>query len=59
MSCRAEVVSWTELDHICSLAKDGMHYYGNHMDDDFERVYAVFGDATNKTKKFYCVLLFN
>ena len=56
---RAEVVSWTELDHICSGASNNMLYFGNHMDDDFDRVYALFGDAREKMQKFYCVLLFD
>lgn len=56
---KAEVVSWTELNHICSASENGLRYFGNHMDDDFDRVYALFGGPGDRTKKFYCVLLFS
>lgn len=56
---RAEVVSWTELDHISTGLANNLLYFGNHMDDDFDRVYALFGDIRGITQRFYCVLLFN
>lgn len=62
VNCMAERVSWTELDHICcslNVAKNSLRYYGNHLDDDFDRVYALFSDAGDAPKRFYCVLLFS
>ena len=54
MKCRAEEVSWAELNKINNKTDDFLKYYGNYMPDgDSTEVYALFGRGTVCER--YCV----